>query len=137
MVWNDLKLGEKSSKGGSETDFIIKRADGFYAYHLAVVLDDAEAGVTRIVRGEDLLESTPAHIYLQNSLGLERPEYAHFSLALNNDGSKLSKANKASPVEVEEASEKIAKALMFLGQTQPKLDNPANMLAQAVSNWRL
>ena len=137
LVWDDLILGEQFSRGGTETDFIIKRADGYYAYHLAVVLDDAEAGVTRIVRGEDLLESTPAHLHLQNALGFKRPEYAHFGLALNSDGTKLSKANKATPVEVDVAPKMIARALEFLGQTEVSPDTPENMLLQAISNWKL
>ena len=137
LVWDDLILGEQFSRGGTESDFIIKRADGYYAYHLAVVLDDAEAGITRIVRGEDLLASTPAHFHLQNALGYKRPEYAHFGLALNSEGAKLSKANKAVPVEVDEAPKMIAQALEFLGQSEVSLDSPENMLLQAVSNWKL
>ncbi len=135
--WIDLVLGRQHSKAGSETDFIIKRADGYYAYHLAVVLDDAEAGVTRIVRGEDLLDSTPAHLHLQKAFGLSTPEYAHVRLALNKEGAKLSKANKATPVEQNDAPSQIALALDFLGQKAVDVDSPENMLKQAVSNWEL
>ena len=137
LNWDDLVLGPQLSIAGSETDFIIKRADGYYAYHLAVVLDDAEAGVTRIVRGEDLLDSTPAHLHLQKVLGFDRPEYAHVPLVLNKDGAKLSKANKATPVEIYDAPAQIALALEFLKQPAVTIDDPEKMLAEAVANWSL
>lgn len=72
-------------------DFIIRRSDGIYAYQLAVVIDDAEAGVTQIVRGRDLLSSTPRQIYLQRLLGLPTPEYYHVPLLVAPDGRRLSK----------------------------------------------
>ena len=137
LNWIDLVMGRQHSVAGSESDFIIKRADGFYAYHLAVVLDDADAGVTRIVRGEDLLDSTPAHLHLQKALGLIIPEYAHVRLALNKQGVKLSKANKANPVEQSDAPNQIALALEFLGQNSVDIDSPERMLNQAISNWKL
>ena len=100
-------------------------------------MDDADAGVTRIVRGEDLLDSTPAHLHLQKALGLCIPEYAHVSLALNKQGVKLSKANKATPVEQSDAPNQIALALEFLGQNSVDIDSPERMLNQAISNWKL
>lgn len=137
LIWDDLVLGPQLSKAGSETDFIIKRADGYYAYHLAVVLDDAAAGVTRIVRGADLLDSTPAHLHLQMVLGFDRPEYAHVPLVLNKEGGKLSKANKATPIEIHDAQAQIALALEFLHQPAVTMDDPEKMLAEAVANWSL
>ena len=100
-------------------------------------MDDAEAGETRVVRGEDLLDSTPAHLHLQKVLGFERPEYAHVRLALNKEGAKLSKANKATPVEIHDAPAQIALALDFLNQPAVTMDNPKKMLAEAVANWSL
>ncbi|MBM56078.1 MAG: tRNA glutamyl-Q(34) synthetase GluQRS [Euryarchaeota archaeon] len=137
VQWSDLILGNQKSRSGTESDFIIKRADGYFAYHLAVVADDEEAGVTRIVRGEDLLESTPAHIHLQNALGYSTPEYAHFKLALNDKGTKLSKANKAQPVEIENASEELGRTLKFLGIEGVTRDEPGKMLIEACSKWTL
>ena len=135
--WIDMVMGRQHSKAGSETDFIVKRADGYFAYHLAVVLDDADTGVTRVVRGEDLLDSTPAHLHLQKALGLKRPEYAHVRLALNKEGAKLSKANKATPVELHDAPVQLARAFEFLGQKSVEIDTPENMLKQAIASWEL
>ncbi len=80
-------------------DFVLLRTDGFWAYQLAVVVDDAEQGVTDIVRGADLLDSTPRQILLQRALGLPTPQYAHLPLLLGEDGKKLSKSDAALPVD--------------------------------------
>ena len=137
LHWDDLILGKQFSRAGTETDFIIKRADEYFAYHLAVVVDDEEAGVTRVVRGEDLLESTPAHLFLQQALNYSTPEYAHFNLALNDKGTKLSKANKAHPVELKDASQHLLDAFDFLGIKGVDIDSPSQMLKQGIANWQL
>ena len=75
-------------------DFIVQRADGVFAYQLAVVIDDADMGITEVVRGSDLLSSTPRQLYLQDVLGLSHPQYAHLPLLVAPDGKRLSKRNR-------------------------------------------
>lgn len=96
-------------------DFILKRADGLFAYQLAVVVDDAEQGVTHIVRGADLLNSTSRQILLQYSLRLPSPTYAHIPIAVNKTGEKLSKQTRAEPLRIEQAPAKLTQAMRFLG----------------------
>jgi glutamyl-Q tRNA(Asp) synthetase len=96
-------------------DFIVKRADGIFAYQLAVVVDDAEQGVTQVVRGEDLLDSTPRQIALQRALELPTPEYAHVPLARNADGTKISKRDGAVPLDPDRVEETLEKAYGILG----------------------
>ena len=96
-------------------DFVVYRADSVYAYQLAVSIDDAEQGITHVVRGADLLDSTPRQIYLQRLLGLSTPHYAHLPIALNPHGEKLSKQTLAKPVDSENAAGSLVKALRFLG----------------------
>ena len=108
-------------------DFVLYRADGMYAYQLAVVVDDAAQGVTDVVRGADLLDSTPRQIYLQRLLGLTTPRYLHVPAAVNQAGEKLSKQTGATPVAPNWAS--VRQALDFLGQ--PK----AGSLDEAVRSW--
>lgn len=100
-------------------DFVLYRADYVYAYQLAVVVDDAAQGVTEVVRGSDLLLSTPRQIYLHRLLGLREPSYLHLPVALNNHGEKLSKQTLASPVDVHAAVPVLWRALDFLGQQPP------------------
>ena len=80
-------------------DFVVRRADGLWAYQLAVVVDDAAQGVTDVVRGEDLADNTPRQIHLQRLLGLPTPRYLHVALVLGDDGEKLSKQNGARPFD--------------------------------------
>jgi glutamyl-Q tRNA(Asp) synthetase len=93
----------------------VKRADGVFAYQLAVVVDDAEQGITQVVRGEDLLSSTPRQIALQRALGLPTPEYAHVPLALNADGTKISKRDGAVPLDPARVQETLEQAYRILG----------------------
>ncbi len=137
LYWDDLILGKQFSRAGTETDIIIKRADGYFSYHLAVVVDDEEAGVTRVVRGEDLLESTPAHLFLQKALNYSSPEYAHFDIVLNDKGTKLSKANKAQPIELKHASKYLLEAFEFLGVKGVDVASPSLMLKQGIAKWKL
>jgi glutamyl-Q tRNA(Asp) synthetase len=100
-------------------DFVVWRADGLFAYQLAVVMDDAEQCMTDIVRGADLLDSTPRQIYLQQLLGLHTPRYAHLPVAINKRGEKLSKQTLAKAIDPQHAAREIAKALFFLGHQVP------------------
>ena len=110
-------------------DFILKRADGLFAYQLAVVVDDAAQHITDIVRGADLLSSTPRQIYLQQLLNLAVPHYAHVPVAVNTTGEKLSKQTLAKPIDAQLAAPLLTNALTFLGQ-QP----PADLAKQAITD---
>ena len=119
-------------------DFVIRRADGLIAYHLAVVVDDAHAGVNEIVRGIDLLDSTPQQIHLQDLLGLPRPRYAHLPVVLGDNGRKLSKQTFARPILAYDAKPGLFHALDFLGLVPPpELARlaPREQLAWAVAHW--
>jgi glutamyl-Q tRNA(Asp) synthetase len=121
-------------------DFILLRADGLFAYQLAVVVDDAAAGITHVVRGADLLASTPRQIFLQQSLGLATPAYAHLPVAVNAAGEKLSKQTRAAPVDASRPGPALFAALDFLGQRPPpELSgaSPDELWAWAMSHWRL
>ncbi len=100
-------------------DFVVLRADGFFAYQLAVVVDDAEQGVTHIVRGADLIDSTPRQICLQRQLSLPAPSYLHLPAAVNAAGEKLSKQTRARPIDECRPQAALMAALEFLGQAPP------------------
>ncbi len=100
-------------------DFVLLRADGYFAYQLAVVVDDAEQGVTEIIRGADLLSSTARQIYLQQCLGLPTPNYGHLPVVANGSGEKLSKQTRAPGIGIRQAGENLWSALTFLGQQPP------------------
>lgn len=100
-------------------DFVVLRADGYFAYQLAVVVDDADQGVTHVVRGADLLDSTPRQICLQRRLGLAQPNYLHLPAAVNMAGEKLSKQTRAAPVAQARPQAALTDALGFLGQQPP------------------
>lgn len=100
-------------------DFVVLRADGYFAYQLAVVVDDAGQGVTHIVRGADLIDSTPRQICLQRHLGLAQPVYLHLPAAVNASGEKLSKQTRAKPIDDFRPQAALSAALAFLGQQPP------------------
>jgi len=102
-------------------DFVLRRADGFWAYQLAVVVDDADQGITDIVRGADLLDSTPRQILLQRALGLPTPRYAHLPLVLGPGGRKLSKSDAAQPVDPADPLATLRAAWLRLGQAPEAL----------------
>ena len=118
-------------------DFVVKRADGPYAYQLAVVVDDAAQGVTEVVRGADLLGSTARQIALQRALGLPTPAYAHLPLVLGPDGKKLGKRDGALPLETLDearATGSLRTALRILGQ-QPATGRPREILEEAARRF--
>jgi glutamyl-Q tRNA(Asp) synthetase len=120
-------------------DFIIRRADGYHAYQLAVVLDDAWQGINQVVRGEDLLGSTPRQCYLQRLLELPQPAYAHLPLAADERGHKLSKQHQAAPVDPQSPLETLLQAFAFLGQKMPP-ERPLDLddfWRWAIDVWRL
>lgn len=121
-------------------DFIVQRADGFFAYQLAVVVDDAAQGITEVVRGADLIESTPRQIHLQDLLGLPTPDYVHLPVALNARGEKLSKQTLAMPVDATRPQQLLLRVLQFLGQEPPAESAEASLddfWRWAVVNWRV
>jgi len=121
-------------------DFILLRADGLYAYQLAVVVDDADCGITHVVRGADLLASTARQIFLQQCLGLPTPGYAHLPVAVNAAGEKLSKQTRAAAVDAARPAPALFAALQFLGQRPPP-DLAGAAVAElwrwALANWQL
>jgi glutamyl-Q tRNA(Asp) synthetase len=119
-------------------DFVLKRADGLWAYQLAVVVDDAEQGITDVVRGEDLADNTARQIALQRALGLPTPRYLHTPLVLAADGQKLSKQNGAEAVDLTEPVAALAAAARVLGlpgQIAQPAPNLGDWLAAATLAW--
>lgn len=119
-------------------DFVLRRRDGLFSYQLAVVVDDAAQGVTRVVRGADLLDNTARQIVLQRRLGLATPEYLHLPLAVHPDGSKLSKQTHASALPLPASAGLLRRALQALGQPLPSGDDLPScreLLAWAVAHW--
>ncbi len=115
---NGLPQGKtaRSWRVRGEGDFVVLRADGYFAYQLAVVVDDAAQGITDVVRGADLLDSTPRQIHLQRLLSYPTPNYTHIPVVLAPDGQKLSKQNGATALDRSRASELLREAREFLGQ---------------------
>lgn len=118
-------------------DFVLRRADGFWAYQLAVVVDDADQGITDVVRGADLLVSTPRQIWLQRCLGLPTPGYCHLPLLVNAAGEKLSKQTLAPSIAPDHALEQLRTTLIRLGQDAPQAASLAELWRWARSSWQL
>jgi glutamyl-Q tRNA(Asp) synthetase len=116
-------------------DFVIRRADGLFAYQLAVVIDDHYQGITQVVRGADLLDSTSRQIRLQKALGFKTPDYMHLPVAVTADGKKLSKRLKADPVKNHDPALAIGQALKFLGQNPPENLSLSNLWDWALEHW--
>lgn len=138
VEFDDRVQGRVSQDVAREVgDFILKRRDGLHAYQLAVVVDDADAGVTDVVRGADLLDSTPRQLVLQRLLGFATPRYLHIPAATNERGEKLSKQTLAAPVDALSPEEALREALRFLGQDAPAAADCAEILSAAVPAWRV
>nr|WP_101053891.1 tRNA glutamyl-Q(34) synthetase GluQRS [Neisseria meningitidis] len=128
--------GYAQNLAGDIGDFVLLRADGYWAYQLAVVADDAEQGVTHIVRGQDLLVSTPRQIYLQQCLGVPTPQYAHLPLLTNAQGQKWSKQTLAPALDLNRREQLLRQVFHYLKLPDaPETDRPAELLGWAVAHW--
>jgi glutamyl-Q tRNA(Asp) synthetase len=140
IAFDDLLQGRISQNLELEIgDFVLLRADGIFAYHLACAVDDHAQGITHVVRGADLMASTPRQIYLQGLLGLSTPEYLHLPLALNPAGEKLSKQTLAEAVEPARAAVVLADVLRFLRHPPPRevvSAGIADLWQWALPSWR-
>lgn len=140
VAFHDRVRGPLSQALESEVgDFVIRRADGLFAYQLAVVVDDAWQGITQVVRGADLLTSTPRQIHLQQILGLHTPEYAHLPLVVDAQGRKLSKQHGDLPVIRQQPLRALLEAYRFLGQPLPPagLGSLREFWDWSLSHWDL
>ena len=143
IEFKDLALGSQSQNLNTEVgDFVLRRSDGLFTYQLAVVVDDAEQGITHIVRGKDLLSNTARQIYLQASLGYQRPEYLHLPLVIDEHGEKLSKQTLATQINTQDEKHslmELRKAGLHLGlKNLPDGENVtiAEWLLAATHAWR-
>lgn len=141
IVFNDLIQGRQQQYLQQDIgDFVLLRADGNVAYQLAVVVDDEAQGINNIVRGADLMDSTPRQIYLQQSLAYRTPIYAHLPVLAYSNGEKLSKQTRAKPINPDHASMHLLDALTRLGQMPPGTLFSADLVdiwQWARQNWRL
>ena len=135
--WIDRRLGPQQQDVAQEVgDFILRRADGPWAYQLAVVVDDAAQGISHIVRGADLADNTARQILLQQALGAGRPKYLHTPLVLAADGQKLSKQNGAQALDLHDPLAALQNAAQALGLPASTASTPADALQQWVNAWR-
>lgn len=133
--WTDGRLGPQQQNVGEEVgDFVLRRADGLWAYQLAVVVDDAAQGITHVVRGEDLTDNTARQIVLQRALDLPTPHYRHTPLVLGANGEKLSKQNGAQTLHLHPPLAALNAAAQALGLPPASADTP---LDQALNRWCL
>ncbi|MBC7992268.1 MAG: tRNA glutamyl-Q(34) synthetase GluQRS [Rhizobacter sp.] len=135
--WSDRRLGPQvQNVPDTVGDYVLKRADGLWAYQLAVVVDDADQGITDVVRGEDLADNTARQIQLQRRLGLPTPRYLHTPLVLNDLGEKLSKQSGAQALDLHDPLAALREAGRMLMLPTFDAQTSANWLAQAVPAWR-
>ena len=133
--WCDARLGlQTQDVTAAVGDFVLRRADGFWAYQLAVVVDDAAQGITDVVRGEDLVDNTPRQILLQRALELPTPRYRHTPLVLGHNGEKLSKQNGAQALDLSDPLAALNRAASALG-LPPGSDTVSGALANWASAW--
>jgi len=133
LAWHDRRLGAQAQNVSRDVgDFVLKRADGLWAYQLAVVVDDAAQGITDIVRGEDLADNTARQILLQRALGLPTPRYLHTPLVRGANGEKLSKQNGAAALDLSDPLATLHQAAAVLG-----LAPQPGLLSDALAAWAL
>jgi glutamyl-Q tRNA(Asp) synthetase len=131
--WHDRRLGAQTQNVSEAVgDFVLRRADGLWAYQLAVVVDDAAQGISHVVRGEDLADNTARQIVLQHALGLPMPQYLHTPLVLGLNGEKLSKQNGAQALDLHDPLAALNAAATSLGLTAAK---PGTPMEQALAQW--
>lgn len=136
LAWADRRLGPQTQNLACEVgDFVLQRADGLWAYQLAVVVDDGAQGVTDVVRGEDLADNTARQIHLQRLLGLPLPRYLHTPLVLAADGHKLSKQNGAAALDTHDPLAALGAAAQALGLPVPGATTVADALAASAAAW--
>ena len=137
IVWHDRRLGPQRQDVAHEVgDFVLRRADGLWAYQLAVVVDDAAQGVTHVVRGADLADNTPRQILLQRRLGLATPRYLHTPLVLAADGEKLSKQHGAQALDVSDPLRTLQRAAAVLALDPKAGTSVPEALAAWTAQWR-
>jgi glutamyl-Q tRNA(Asp) synthetase len=136
VAWEDRRLATQTQDVAQEVgDFVLRRADGLFAYQLAVVVDDADQGITHVVRGEDLADNTARQILLQRALHLRTPAYLHTPLVLGANGEKLSKQNGAAPLALDDPLQALQRAGTTLGISAPGATT-ADWLHAAVAAWQ-
>jgi len=134
--WHDRRLGaQRQNLTQAVGDFVLHRADGLWAYQLAVVVDDALQGITHVVRGEDLADNTPRQVHLQRLLGTPTPAWLHTPLVLGANGEKLSKQNGAAPLDLDDPVRALRDAARVLG-LDPQARDVDALLAECITPWR-
>ena len=140
LTFSDRIQGECRFDFAERGDVVIRRRDGAFAYQLAVVVDDALQGISDVVRGADLIDSTPWQILLQESLGLPAVRYAHLPLVTEPAGAKLAKSRRSVPLDPRAAGPQLYEALRLLGQSPPaelKPESPEVLIAWAQMRWTI
>ena len=133
VVWHDRRLGPQQQDVATAVgDFVLRRADGLWAYQLAVVVDDADQGVTDVVRGEDLADNTPRQLLLQHALELPAPRFLHTPLVLGTNGAQLAKQNGAQALDLADPARALQSAAGVLG-----LPDMAGSCAERLAAWTL
>ncbi len=136
ITWCDRRAGTATEQlDQSVGDFVLRRADGLWAYQLAVVVDDAFQRITDVVRGADLRDSTARQVFLQRLLGLPTPRYLHVPVLADASGNKLSKQTGAEPVDARRGVEALNAALAFLGLGRIDAGSPRDFWPEAIARW--
>ncbi len=138
ISYRDFLRGPEHTDLRTSGDFVVRRRDGLIAYQLAVAVDDAAQGITHVLRGADLADSTPRQIFLFRQLGLATPEYGHIPVICDAQGRKLSKQNHAPRVQPAAASANLCRALVWLGLTPPRElegSDPESLLRWGLEHW--